>query len=259
MKKIIVGFIVIGLAGIGTFFWQQPKKNREIQAFATEKVESIQVMSSQRDIAIKRGKGDKIEVEAESIDKNEQLDVQVNERILKIRQKGETKDFFGGFSFGKTSTITVKVPENMQQEIDITSGSGNISIANVTSKKLSSSTKSGEIFLTKVKGIEQKLQSSSGDIAVRSNQTEKLSVQTISGDVTIKEFNEKGNTDIQSKTGEINVNFQNTPENLTAKVVGKEVEATIFGKGESGQQTKKFGEGKNRLVIESLKGSIFLN
>ncbi|KAF1295086.1 hypothetical protein BAU15_04845 [Enterococcus sp. JM4C] len=257
MKKLVIGLLVIVAIVMGVFVSQSAEKKIEKQ-MVIGTIERINLTSQQWDIEILAGDEDKVEVAMAGLITDELLDIKVEGSTLKIAQKGEQKDYFGGFSFRKSRKIKVWLPKNSEQEITIISQSGSIDIGESTIDKLDCRTESGDISLSKVTGRTHVIESTHGDILVSDNQADQLFVRTKSGDIGFKKFNEKELTEIESEGDEVAISFHQAPENITAKLVAKEIEAEVFGK-EIDPQAIKVGEGQNQLTIKNSKGSIVFN
>ena len=148
---------------------------------------------------------------------------------------------------------TVSIPEGSYKTINVTSGSGDLTIdSGVSAEKANLNCTSGDITVNGTFG-ELTVTSSSGDISVKGTVTENLSVSTSSGDVTLNlSETATGSISAKSSSGDITANDAVCGEELTLISTSGDI---LFNRCDANTVTLKTTSGD--IVGSLLSGKTF--
>ncbi len=141
---------------------------------------------------------------------------------------------------------TVSIPEGSYKTINVTSGSGDLTIdSGVSAEKAKLNCTSGDITVNGTFG-ELTVTSSSGDISVKGTVTENLSVSTSSGDISVKGTVTE-NLSVSTSSGDVTLNLSETAT------------GSISAKSSSGDITANDAVCGEELTLISTSGDILFN
>lgn len=204
MKQWIgVGLIAVGIGLAGCTInddvikIEEEKRQLELPA---ESIEALNIVTDSGNLIVKGDeKATVIHVDADIKSKN----VKPEEIIITLEKDGNTatlrSEMNTGISFNYVDmTLTVTVPA--QLPINLTDGSGDIDMTNLTGK-LTIEDDSGDIRLTNTGG-EVEIHDQSGDIKIKDASALKL-IEDDSGDITME--NTGGNVAVRDQSGDMDI------------------------------------------------------
>lgn len=142
---------------------------------------------------------------------------------LIINQKKEIRDFLSNFTLGREQKVEILIPETWTQTIQINTENGDIYLDQADWNKLTAETKSGEVIGKNLKWSKE--------------------------------------TNITTRSGDIDLKYSNTPENTTLEAATEKQEITVSLPGLEPPKTPKeytatTGTGANHLKIKTHTGYI---
>lgn len=173
---------------------------------------------------------------------------------LTVKQSGDSiklevkRKWFDGLSFFKKKELTIHIPEDYQQNMDIDLGSGNLNFTGDSMKldELKVDMSSGNIKLKDLATNEFKLDGSSGNVHVDSLTTKTGSFDISSGNINLKHY--KGRLEAELSSGKIKAQLDKltAPINIVAssgKVdldLPKDADFTLSGRVNDGLMSCDF-------------------
>lgn len=232
-KNKVVGIVTVVAAGVillgGIFLFSKKNTYQEEYKINSDKVQQVIIESDSWATVIREADREDILIEVSGTRKvKDDIPVHIEQEqgILKVIQEKEIRDFLSNFSFGQENKITIYLPQERKDYLEVTSNSGDIKMEGTSFEEIKAISKSGEIKATKMfSNLDMVLESGSGDIKVGYKENvENLSITASS----LKE-------EVQMKLGGV----------IEEKKTNKEYKG-------------KIGKGDHQLDIRSNSGSIYI-
>lgn len=252
-----------------------------------ENIEILNIVTSSAAVEVVPATGDEIEV---------LLDGKMSEKLIdnysfKIIQKANRLEISfktnhsNGFHFGITYIdikLKVSIPEKIYEDIQVRTSSGGITINDVKSKTLTSTSSSGSQTITGVQ-VNQQLfsKASSGSIIAKENNAGKALLSASSGKIVLRELacsqtkletssgsiyyhNESlnGDLDCKASSGKVDINIVKMPESLSLECgassgkVNVRVNGLDFKEKANHRAAASRGTGENSIYARTSSGSI---
>nr|WP_232243300.1 DUF4097 family beta strand repeat-containing protein [Paenibacillus sp. GSMTC-2017] len=174
------------------------------EKYDLDDIKHLSVEDSSINITVLQGNSSQAVVRMEgSVSKNlfddYKLEGQRDGDTLHIRTK--SGDGWNWFTWS-TVKLTIELPPKQWEEVTINSSSGNITVDQLLSAKLSLKTSSGNIKAEKIDGHDLSLRTSSGNIKLLQATGDELELKSSSGNITIEEY-KATQLDLHSVSGNI--------------------------------------------------------
>jgi DUF4097 and DUF4098 domain-containing protein YvlB len=191
---------------------------------------------------------------------------------------------FSAFSFHKVGTITVLIPKNTVELVRMVNNAGDINLRTLAIHNLIVENKAGNMKVNQVEADSGDLNLIEGDLNVKDSSFERIDVAargndfyfnsvtssvmnlySKSGEIVLNGVVEKGEMRVETKSGDIQVNYQTVPSSLKVAVENAKGDTTV--KLENLLTTENtdenvdgvIGTGNNSLFVKSYSGSIEIN
>lgn len=174
------------------------------------------------DVEIKKYNGDTIKIETETYGNNKIVVTDENNEF-KIYDKG--RFFIINIGIIKRDIIKVYLPENLELEHNYKLSSGRIKVSDINMSNLSFKITSGKINIDDIKTNDINGRITSGKIIIEDTISDSLKLTSTSG--SIKYFGTANSVDIRSTSGFNEVNLDNAPSDLNAKLTSGTIKVTI--------------------------------
>ncbi|WP_179295538.1 DUF4097 family beta strand repeat-containing protein [Bacillus sp. FJAT-45350] len=283
MKK-IVGILLIFIGAVVGIMTVTQSFSKQVniqdkQEFGLEQIEKVEIVTSSTDVNIFSTSDSGITVDLHG--RSSQGDVDLVTRVVGSTLRVEVSKRNRWFSFGRSHvSLKLDLPEQFQQELHITSSSGDISIhdevtLDVFSAKMSSGdvksvrgtinmltfvSSSGDFNGTQLQTNEISLSSSSGNIVIDGVSGE-IRGRTSSGDVFLSYINENGTIDFQTSSGDIELHIPQPSFTLEVNtssgsvVSNLPISYTSLGKR---NYIGTVGDGANQINIRTSSGEVVI-
>lgn len=282
-RRMLKNGIILAAAGFGCLAGYGRAQTRPGGEYQAEDVSAVQIQADTWNILMDVSSDDKIRVSFEgNVPKGDtRPEVQIQEGILQVVQKGGKETLGDKIAFGKKGEITVYLPEKHKFPIAIQNGSGDMKINGVNAADFQLENDSGYGVFSDFTTEQAQVTSRSGDITWKGGETAHISMNMESGYGVVKEtvfhqaslaagsgeINISGaapDTDIQIQTGsgDISLSYEPEPENLEFDLSSGSKDLSVgfpgaaYTKETEAQRKGVMGDGKYRLEIASGSGTI---
>ncbi|PFZ93646.1 hypothetical protein COL83_14455 [Bacillus wiedmannii] len=289
MKKIIVIailFITIASVVFG-FKVFQGKDFKKEKSFEINHIKEIEVDNENWDIEFKSTDSNKIviSVQGQQVDKEiDPVKIENDENKIVIKQKQKVTSVFNGFTFRKNNSISIAIPKKEIDKIVLNNKSGDVKIRDIVVKNIVTKGKSGDEMITGLSAEKSEFISESGDLMLKDSslqevnitsttgdnyvknvKNENMNITSISGEVLLKDMTEGKSLFIETKSGDIGVQYKGVPASLKLTAKSNSTDVMIDLKGlKKDKNTEKIKEGtigdaKNEAKILSETGVIYID
>ncbi|MFD2216722.1 MULTISPECIES: DUF4097 family beta strand repeat-containing protein [Metabacillus] len=296
MKKAVMFaffLIVVGIAGsvvtaatTDVFSPEMKDILQEEEVKGTE-IQQIEVGTSSTNIKMVPSKGDSIKVKltgkvSEKLKDKYKLVVTEEGDKVNIDVKNQDLYFYVGFSFIELN-LEIEVPEKEYQSLVVKSSSGDIDISQLKVEEFSTEASSGDITIDQISvSKNSKMEASSGTIHAKNSSASVFNLGASSGDIIIQnidghveaetssgsiELNNKqvtGNINALASSGDVIVQFDESPKSLTVDFRGSSGDGVIELEGFSYEDKSeniingKIGNGEYELKVRTSSGDFQL-
>lgn len=296
MKKAVMFaffLIVVGIAGsvvtaatTDVFSLEMKDILQEEEVKGTE-IQQIEVGTSSTNIKMVPSKGDSIKVKltgkvSERLKDKYKLVVTEEGDKVNIDVKNQDLYFYVGFSFIELN-LEIEVPEKEYQSLVVESSSGDIDISQLNVEEFSTEASSGDITIDQISvSTNNKMEASSGTIHVKNSSASVFNLGASSGDIILQnvdghveaetssgsiELNNKqvtGNINALASSGDVIVQFDESPRSLAVDFRGSSGEGVIELEGFSYEDKSeniingKIGSGEYELKVRTSSGDFQL-
>lgn len=296
MKKAVMFaffLIVVGIAGsvvtaatTDVFSLEMKDILQEEEVKGTE-IQQIEVGTSSTNIKMVPSKGDSIKVKltgkvSERLKDKYKLVVTEEGDKVNIDVKNQDLYFYVGFSFIELN-LKIEVPETEYHSLVVESSSGDIDISQLKVEEFSTEASSGDITIDQISvSTNNKMEASSGTIHVKNSSASVFNLGASSGDIILQnvdghveaetssgsiELNNKqvtGNINALASSGDVIVQFDESPKSLAVDFTGNSGEGVIELEGFSYEDKSeniingKIGSGEYELKVRTSSGDFQL-
>lgn len=287
MKK-FAGFILIGFGVLVLLFsipslFSLSKKSTEEKEFITsiQSLEGIDLASTSADWDVKTYDGEELVVQLKHPRGRANIDTQEKNNRMNVEVKRQGFRFFPFNFWLSSSTVTVFVPTDYENELTIKTVAGDIELTgewNLTDVQVK--TTSGDVRGMNLIGDNVNISSVSGDINVEQLDAERLVMnttsgdlfaqeltgaiegKTVSGDIWIEFKNENKETTLKTTSGDVGVHLPSGNADVTMKTTSGDIMAKLEFMQQSQNShhvSGKIGNGDYPFTISTTSGDIFIN
>lgn len=244
MKKwltvVVLGMIVLSVGCMDAGRSVTEEKNIDLgDAF------KIVVEASSADIEIIPENREDISVVLKTYERGPKLKVSDGKTILIEAKKDEMINI--SFSMNKSPKLTVYVPENYEQAVEVNNASGNIDMKAFNLSSLNIDLSSGNVNLRDMKFNEGKIENTSGNITVDTATFDTLKVTESSGELKLVDVSgaitgetTSGNVEIGYKEFAADLNYETSSGNIQVDFNKQPVDAKFDLKCTSGNVHQGF-------------------
>ena len=199
---VVAVLVTLFLAGSSILFMMRGRSiigvsNKLIEEKEFEDIENISVKTDISDVYFRYSNDDNYKVEIYS-DKPETSVIDVEDDNLVVEFKEKNKFVL----FGKNSRILIYVPKTFENDIKVTSTTGDVLAVDFEKANFNISLSTGDVSLGIVKNAD--ISSTTGDITIQEIQ-EKFNITTTTGDVRVQNISIKEDSSIIATTGDIRI------------------------------------------------------
>ena len=275
-----VAFIAIG--GLALSIKAAGGKSFEKKhSFEAGSVEEVEINNESWDIAFKNTEAKKviIAVEGKQQDKkNDPVTMKYDGKKMIVNQQDQGIE---GFSFGKKGTIYISIPKGGIDAITLNNKFGDIRMNDITTKNIVISNDAGAEKIERLSADNGKFKSKDGELRLKNSSFKELTIVSTTGDnyltsvispkmkitsadgeVSIKNTKEGKSLLVETKSGDITVDYKEAPTSLTLAANSDSSDITIdldgFKKKRYTEKSKEgvIGDGSNKLELFSKHGTI---
>ncbi|ASA22376.1 DUF4097 family beta strand repeat-containing protein [Paenibacillus donghaensis] len=277
MAVVLVVILVIGL--------QDGSQDFELtEDIPAKEVQSIEINNDSWDLVVRESADNQVHVDIEGNQtdkKKAPVVVTRKSNNLVIQQDKQIGGAFSAFSFHKEGTIKVLIPKNTVEQVRMVNNEGDINIRTLATHNLIVENKAGSVNFNQVEADSGDLNLIEGDLHVKDSSFDRIDVAargndlyfknvtssvmnlySKSGEIVLNGVEEKGEMRVETKTGDIQVNYQTAPSSLKVAVENAKGDTTVhLANLSTTEKTDEdvdgiIGTGKNSLYVKSYSGSI---
>ncbi|MGM1047816.1 MAG: DUF4097 family beta strand repeat-containing protein [Bacillota bacterium] len=279
---------VIALLGVLYITSQIGSKKLEItEHLPSEEVQSIEIMNDSWDIEVKESTDNQVHVDINGKQKDKKkvpVSVTHQDHKLIIQQNKQIGGALSAFTFEKEGTITILVPKNTVEQVTLINKEGDLDIHTLATQKLTVKNQAGNVKFNQVEADSGVFNLIVGDLTVNNSSFRNLDVvakandlyfnNTTSsiwnvfsenGEIVLKGIDEKGEMNVETKTGDIQVGYQNAPSSLKVAVENTKGDTTVnlanlsTTMNSDEEVNGTIGAGEYLLHLKSHSGNIGIN
>jgi hypothetical protein len=274
----VIVLLAVCLGGCG--------KNKVIDSsdYQSDEVTALQIKADTWKLSIVTSSDENIHISLNgSVSNNEHKPIVALENgTLTVVQESSDEKLQDQIALGKKGQITLYLPSSCTIPIAINNGMGDIEADNISVTNFELMNNSGYVTLTHLAADDFKIKSTSGDITVKNSDISGMTtiatssgyvqlsstmfnnteIVTKSGEVNMSEISPNTSINVQTGSGDINLDYQTTPDNLdfgissgSKDITARFKEATYSKKSTSCKQGI-IGDGQNKLEINSDNGTV---
>lgn len=238
------------------FFHFSAKSELVYEKEIIEPIKKISVTTKATDIQLEKSTNDKIVVKYYGEKDAQELNLTTTNETLNITD--DSSYFCIGICNYAEHKIIVSIPENIDYELDFQTASGDVYIPEIKLSKINIKTISGDIGV--INANTANLTTTSGDIEI--NEVNKLTTKTVSGEVDVNKI--KRSCNIKTTSGDVDIISLELTENSEIQTVSGDVEIEV-NKGSYIKTETVSGEvstnnnnryAKTELTIKTTSGDI---
>ncbi|MCA0972295.1 DUF4097 domain-containing protein [Halobacillus litoralis] len=284
LSLITLGVIVFFTVSPRNVFSFDTKPIHLKEKVGSQNIEEVTISSSFADIEVLPSEKEEIEIEVkgEVNPKNDQLNVDVKGKELRVQFPVNQQVFTFSLGGSNQATLTVSLPRKQYEQVDVDSSSGRIDIKDLSAvhlraesssgdqtitdsdikKRVELGSSSGRIYTENITTREISLEASSGEIENRSLRAESSEAHTSSGNVAF--FNHKADTDlyVHTSSGDTTIEFDGKPTSTRILYSSSSGEASLqyegfrFNKISDSNLDGQIGDGDALIEVESSSGDL---
>ncbi|MEK5139426.1 DUF4097 family beta strand repeat-containing protein [Priestia sp. FSL W8-0001] len=218
------------------------------EAALTNSIESIKLKTANVNTVIEEYNGKEVKADLQGKGK---VNVQRNGKTITVTYKNKPFSFF---SFGNSSKLTIYIPKEYSNALELNVGSGDVEF-NETSLSLTNFSVKVQSGYTVIQGIDADkldINVSSGDLVINKVRTKEGSVDLQSGDITIKNY--EGKLDSHVSSGDASISINRVVDSIKAHVSSGDMTVTLPPKADITLQAKaSTGDINNRFNFKTMK------
>lgn len=218
------------------------------EAALTNSIESIKLKTANVNTVIEEYNGKEVKADLQGKGK---VNVQRNGKTITVTYKNKPFSFF---SFGNSSKLTIYIPKEYSNDLELNVGSGDVEF-NETSLSLTNFSVKVQSGYTVIQGIDADkldINVSSGDLVINKVRTKEGSVDLQSGDITIKNY--EGKLDSHVSSGDASISINRVVDSIKAHVSSGDMTVTLPPKADITLQAKaSTGDINNRFNFKTMK------
>ncbi|UNK19462.1 DUF4097 domain-containing protein [Paenibacillus sp. N3/727] len=244
---------VVALVGVLYITSQIGSEKLEItEHIPSEEVQSIEITNDSWDIEVKESTDNEVHVDINGKQKDKKkvpVSVTHQDHKLIIQQNKQIGGALSAFTFEKEGTITILVPKNTVEQVTLINKEGDLDIHTLASQKLTVKNQAGNVKFNQVEADSGVLNLIVGDLTVNNSSFGNLDVvakandlyfnnttSTTSsvwnvfsekGEIVLKGIDEKGELNVETKTGDIQVGYSSAPSSLKVAVENTKGDTTV--------------------------------
>jgi len=273
-KAAILATILILIGVIGSLFTFKSSNNKDTvldeKVIETNDFKHIKVETDNANIKVKSTKDDKASITLIGNESSTLTD-NVEDTILHIQSKAEQEKLFSLDFFPKELELTVSLPEEIYDTIEVSSHNGYISMEKLAAEHFNLHTENGRVNLDTIQGETIKLYSNNGKIEANDVIADELDLladngkialtnieasiigKSNNGKITLDQKTLQHRTELHSDNGKIDVILDEKPIHILYDLVSHNGKITVFGEESWDIQV---GDGKPLLKLSSNNGKI---
>lgn len=277
--------MAVALVGILVITSQVGSRDFEItKRIPAEEIQSIEIINDLWDLHVKESTDNQVHVDIAGTQKDKKkapVVVTRKENKLIIRQDKQIGGFFSAFTFHKEGTITVSIPRNTVERVTIVNNEGDIDVRALATHHLIVENQAGNAKFNRVEADSGNLKLTEGDLTVNNCSFDRIdvaakgndlyfrnltspvvNVYSNSGEIVLNGVEEQGEMRVETRSGDIQVNYQTAPSSLKVAVNNAKGDTTVhLANLFTTKKTDKdvngaIGAGENLLYVKSHSGSI---
>ncbi|WNS44168.1 DUF4097 family beta strand repeat-containing protein [Paenibacillus sp. MMS20-IR301] len=277
--------MVVVLAGILVITLLNESKDFNLTGdIPASEIQSIEINNDSWNVVVKESMDNEIhlDIEGNQTDKKKApVAVTRKSNSLVIQQVKQIGGALSAFTFHQAGTITVFIPQNTVGQVRMINNIGDIEIQTLATHSLVIENKAGNMKLNQVTADSGDYNLAEGDLNIKDSSFERIDViakgndlyfknvtssvmnlYSKSGEIILGGVVEQGETRVETKSGEIQVNYQTAPASLKVAVENTkgdmEVHLPNLLAAEKTDQNVSgtIGAGENSLFVKSYSGSI---
>ncbi|PKM52574.1 MAG: hypothetical protein CVV02_00110 [Firmicutes bacterium HGW-Firmicutes-7] len=213
MKKILIAVPLLAfilLTGCVDFGSGMTEKD----TVSINNTNKIVVESSSADIEIIPEEREDISVVLETDKRGPKLSVSDGKTVYIKAKKNTIFNF--GISIYASPLLTIYIPKDYAESLDINSSSGDVKLNDLVLTKLNLDLSSGDVKGNQLVFEEGSIKSASGDLKLYTIECASLDINSSSGDLILKDFD--GKLTGTSDSGDVNIHYKNLAESIDYKV-----------------------------------------
>jgi|SRR5690625_939022 len=275
MKKItIIAALLILIGVIGSLFTFKNGNFKSTvideKVIETNDVKQVKVETDNVNLKVESTSDDKASVTLIG-NESSTLTVNVEDTILHIQSNAEKQRLFSFDFFPREFELTVSLPEEIYETIDVSSQNGYISMEKLEAEYFNSTAKNGRVNLDTIQGGTIDLHSNNGRIEANNIFADELDInadngrisltnieasitgKTNNGKITLHQEKLLHRTELHSDNGKIDVTLDEKPNHILYDLTSHNGKVTVFGEKNWDIQV---GDGKPLLKLSSNNGKI---
>lgn len=253
------------------------------ETYSADEVKELQISADAWKINIMASSDENIRISLDGSvsDKDDKPTVSLQNGIVSIVQKSSNEELQNQIALGKKGEIILYLPSDCIIPVQINNEMGDIDIDGISATEFQLANNAGYATFSNFAADSLKISSSSGDITVKDSEVSNTAIVTTSGyvkfnsnifsdteivtksgEVNMSEIDPQTNISIQTGSGDINLNYQTSPDNLNFSITSgsKDISARFNGatysKETSSYRQGTLGAGENKLEIGSDNGTV---
>ena len=216
-------------------------------------------------------------------DKANQPTATLQDGFLLVAQKSSDEKLQSQIALGKKGQITIYLPSSYDGSLEINNEMGDIEADSISATDFQLVNNAGYVTLSHLTADNLKVSSGSGDITVNDSNINNVAIVTSSGyvqlsnttfndtevvtksgEVNMAQINIDTDISIQTGSGDINLKYQATPDNLDFSVTSGSIDITTrFNGATYNTETTSsrqgiIGEGQHKLQVNSDNGTVVI-
>lgn len=201
--------------------------------------------------------------------------------FLTVVQKINGEGLQDQIALGKKGQITIYFPSDCTLPLKINNGIGDIEVDSISATDFYLANKAGYVLFSHLITPNLEVSSTSGDITIKNSEIDNMTIVTASGyvelnsptfisteiitksgEVNMSEISPNTNINVQTGSGDINLNYQSVPDNLDFGIASgsKDITARFNGATYTKEITAckqgMIGAGQYKLAINSDNGTV---
>lgn len=246
-NKWILIFVMVAIAGVLVIGLTVDSQKVEIvKQIPADEIRNIEIFNDSWDVELKKSIDNQVHVDMKGKQKDKNkipVTVTLQDHKLIIQQTKQWGGAFSAFTWGKEGTIQISFPQNIVEQVALTSDDGDIHIHGLSLSRLMVQDRAGYVKLDEV-------------------EADVLTTYSKTGDIVLKRVNEQGEMNIETETGDIQVVYQTVPASLKLEVENIKGDTAVHleNLSRTTNTDKKIsgiiGAGENSLTVRSRSGSI---
>ncbi|SFL94658.1 Putative adhesin [Gracilibacillus orientalis] len=181
-----------------------------------------------------------------------ELVVEENNNTLSIYTENEMAKWFSFNFFNNTRTLTVYLPEQEKQNLEVETSNGSLQARDLTVNQVNVETKNGKVELSDVVADSYQLRAYNGKIDLENVEGE-LAARVNNGAISLVTENLDRNINFETDNGRIKIQSEKEPTNTVFDTSVKNGRVNLF---DDSDYSTVIGDGDNLVKLSTKNGSI---